>query len=536
MFDYPVQRIVGSLAKSLIHGTLILILAGLVNRILAFYSQIVLMRQIGPESIGLLQIVYPLYILALIISSAGIPLALSKLIAQEAAFHRWERIQKLFFTSLCLVFFLSLLVSILCFGLINLGMDRFVTDNRSLLAFYALLPSILVVAVSSVFRGLFQGLQIMHPPALASIAEQLFRVVCGVSFAIVLLPHGVEWAAWGMAAGITIGEIIGLAALMIFGKLQKSYSLKFLFTIKTRKSVISWLQTIKMLTPLAFPITVTRIIAAGLMFIDSWLITYLLQLSYQDISAATQALGFITGAAAPLVGVPNVVTFPLAMALVPAISNSLASQQMNSVSHRTKEALRLTFLTGLPWAILLYYFGGELCLILFRQESQSFVFQWFAFGAIFLYLQHTLSGLLQGTGKMVSPLFSLVTSSILRYLLLWSFFIFWKLNVAGIAAAYAFSYLAAALMNYYFLQRTVGRTPSILQIIRRPALACIVMVIVVETMYPIVFPYIRDLHSFPASILVALKLSIASMVYFAILLFIKEITCQDLKKVFGFLK
>ncbi|MEM5818682.1 MAG: oligosaccharide flippase family protein, partial [Desulfitobacterium hafniense] len=259
--------------RTFIYGAVILLAANFLNRVLGFIYQYLIMTHIGGEAFGLFNMVFPMYMFALVFTTAGIPLAVSKMISEAVSLQNYSRARSIFRTSLLLLTCSGLVISVALYIISPLLAERFFPDPRVLRLFLICTPAIFVVSVSSAFRGYFQGMQNMLPTALSQICEQLVRVSVGFFSAYTLLPRGIEWAASGLALGMLSGEIIGLFIIILQYKLQK-----------TKKSShqdesLHPIQTMKELFHLAYPVTIGRLFSSGLSTVDAMLIPQRLQLA-----------------------------------------------------------------------------------------------------------------------------------------------------------------------------------------------------------------------------------------------------------------
>jgi stage V sporulation protein B len=162
--------------QSFMKGTLILLAAGIVNRILGFIPRIALPRVIGAEGVGLYQMGYPFLIVILTIITGGIPLALAKLIAEAEAQGNESRIQKLLWSSLAITGSLGIFFTVISISAASWITQHLFTDARVFYTFLWMSPIIILVSVSSVFRGYFQGRQNMIPTAVSQVCETLMRI------------------------------------------------------------------------------------------------------------------------------------------------------------------------------------------------------------------------------------------------------------------------------------------------------------------------------------------------------------------------
>ncbi|HHY61019.1 MAG TPA: oligosaccharide flippase family protein, partial [Clostridia bacterium] len=182
-------------SRSFFRGALVLSLAGLFVKIIGALYKIPLARLIGKEGIGLYQMAYPVYGILLTLSTAGIPVAISILVAEKQAqgdHYGSRRIFRLSFAMLCGFGLLFTLLMVL----LSPWLSRYVfLDERVYYALLAVSPAILLTSISSCFRGYFQGHQTMTPTALSQIIEQLVRVTTVLLLAYLLMPYGLALAA-----------------------------------------------------------------------------------------------------------------------------------------------------------------------------------------------------------------------------------------------------------------------------------------------------------------------------------------------------
>ncbi|MBM7867276.1 oligosaccharide flippase family protein [Heliobacterium gestii] len=442
------------MTTALTYGTLVLLAATLLNRLLSFYNQIVLMKYIGAETVGLFQMIYPVYILLLVAATFGIPVALTKRIAEEAAYSRWGNVRQLMQISLLLLAAGGTLLTLaaLFFS------PALVADDRATAAFWPLLPSILLICFASALRSFCQGMQEMMPTSIASFAEQVVRIVSGLSLALALLPRGAGWAAAGMSWGITLGELCGLLTLLLLSSPLFFSRLKLFWANRRARATIGAAQALRSLWPVAAPVAASRIVSCLIMGLDAYLIPRVLQQSGLTSAEATVAFGSLVGGLVPLIAIPAVFTAPLSVSLVPGIAESWALRQERTVRYRSVKALRLTAVIGWPAAVLLALIGDRFAALFFGLAHMGDTLHILAWGAPFLYLQSTTSGILQGLGMVVFPLFVTVATSLLRIAVFLSFATSPSVGLDGVAFGFTLSNVLAALLHLYWFHQRLGLT------------------------------------------------------------------------------
>ena len=201
--------------NSFIRGALILTIAGIIVKFIGAFSRIYLSRLLGGEGIGLYQMAYPIYLLCLSVSSAGLPVAISIMVAEKNAIHDYVGGQRVFKISLTVLTLTGVFFSIaLFFGASWLIDNNIVRDARAYWSLIALAPAVFCATIVATMRGYFQGLQDMMPTAVSQIVEQLVRVVTMIGLAIILLPKGLESGAAGATLGAAPGALIALFVLL----------------------------------------------------------------------------------------------------------------------------------------------------------------------------------------------------------------------------------------------------------------------------------------------------------------------------------
>ena len=243
-----------------LRGALILTVAGLMVKVIGSVNRILLSRLLGGEGIGLYQMAYPFYLLMLSICSAGVPVAVSIIVAEKVAKDDYAQAHRVFKVTLGLMAAFGLVFSLVLYGsaglLVNSGWIR---DSRAYYALVVLTPAVFFSSILASFRGYFQGYQMMTAPAVSQILEQLIRVMTMIGLAYFLLPYGLEYAAAGAAFGAIPGGLAGLLVLSWFyGRARKQWKEKIDRQIATEEDSIRVIA--KRLFLLAVPVSCANLL------------------------------------------------------------------------------------------------------------------------------------------------------------------------------------------------------------------------------------------------------------------------------------
>lgn len=500
--------------RTFVYGAAILLGANLLNRLLGFAYQYLIMINIGGEAYGLFNMVFPIYMLALVITTAGIPLAIAKMVSEEVSLGRIANAQSIFRLSLWLLSLSGAFVSITLYLLSPYIAQKIFSDPRVMNVFLICTPAIFIVSISSVFRGYFQGLQNMIPTAVSQICEQIIRVGIGYTAALRLLQNGVEWAAAGLALGMLAGELVGLLAIIFqYQKAKPKITSVNSLTFSSR-------QILKKLWNLAYPVTIGRLLSTGLSSLDAIIIPLRLQAAGYSAREAVTLFGQLGGSAFTLLTFPSVFTFALATSLVPAISEAAIRRHFNVVRARSAEAIRLTILLGIPCLIILFYFSRPLTGF-FKSSEIAPILRILALGGIFSYIQQTTTGILQGLGKVQLPVLHSIVAALIRIPALIYLTGLPQWGLRGTAWTYALGYSIAAILNLLAISRYTGMPLDLQRFVLQPVFGGVGMLLVFQFLDPFMNKF---LFGYPFEFLVGI------IVYCTILLFNGGITFGDLKR------
>lgn len=474
--------------QSFLAGALILTLAGLISRILGAMYRIPLSRLIGPEGIGLYEMAYPVYGILLVMSIAGIPVAISKLVAEKMAVGDKLGARQVFRVSLFILTLTGLSCSVLLLWAAPFLANDFLGDSRVYFSIISIAPAILFVTIMSAFRGFYQGLQMMTPTAISQVVEQFIRMITMLFLAYILLPKGVDYSAAGATFGAVTGAVAGLLSLLFIHWQQKKNLSFFIETTKQSSyKRESNLRIAYRIFYFSIPIILGGLAVPLVHMINAILVPVRLQIAGYTMREATNLYGQLTGMAFTLMNFPTIITAALAASLVPAISESFALKRRNLLQFQAQEAIRLTLVISLPAAIGLYTLAKEICQMLFACPSAGIPLQFLAFGTIFLCLHETISAVLQGIGKTSIPVKNLFLGAGLNVVGIFIFTAMPNLAIRGAAISTAGGFMLAAFLDLLAVTRILGISLPLGDLFIKPALSAWIMAVAVRKTYDFFF-------------------------------------------------
>lgn len=466
---------------SFLHGAFVLIAASLVTRVLGFIYRIFLTRLIGAAGMGLFQLVFPLLSLVLTFVTAGLPVAISKLVAEALVQRDRVRVQRILKVSSFVILSMAILFTILMWLFRGFIRTHWLTDVRAYPAYVAMIPVVSVIAVSSIYRGYFQGLQDMAPLAWASILETVVRIGSIWFLAAYFVRYSLPYAAAAAMVGMVFGELAGLVFLMI--SYRRRGRLSVVLADAPNRSLETTRQTLKALLGIAAPVTLSRLIGSVIYAIEPVLVTRALLMAGVLTQNTTSLYGKFSGMAIPLLVFPTVFTGSLAVNLVPSVSEAMAGSERHRVRVRLAQSWRATAIVGFPTSVVLTLFAEPLCRIIFHEPSVGSILAVMAPAGFLLYLQGPLAGILQGLNRAGAAMRNSIIGGIVRLGLYYLLASQPDLGILGVAWAVTLSICLTTVLHFISVYRAVGfavHAPDTAKI----ALAALISLVVMDLLSP----------------------------------------------------
>ena len=508
-------------ASSFVKGAAILGAAGLGVKVIGMFFRVFLTNIIGADGIANYQVAYPYYAWLVVISTAGLPAAISRMVSERVSIGDYRGAHKVFQIALKMLSIIGIISTIAMLLLSNTIADATTISSASL-SLKMIAPSLFFVAIMSAYRGYFQGLQSMTPTALTQIVEQLIKLGAGMALAMLWAPKGIEYGAAGALLGVSISELCALIVIIIIYNRKKT-GIRELRLSSGSAHAPSGRSIIRNLVVIALPVTLAASIMPIVQALDSLLVTNLL--SSIDYSAFNPlepktSFGVLTGAVNTLVNMPAVLSLALCMSLVPAISEARTRKNVIAVGTRTAMGFKLALLIGLPCAIGMYLLAEPIITLLYSRGLTAEeiavgaeLLRIMSLGVLFLTMLQTMSGILQGAGRQFIPLITLLIGAIVKVVLSLTLIRIPELNINGAAISTAACYGIAAILNVIFVIRVTRPNIKPVSGVLMPAISSGVMGIITYLMYKTLLPNLGNTKS--------LLLTIAgAIVVYVVLLFI----------------
>ena len=502
--------------QSLIKGTVILGLATIFARFLGLFFRIPIQALIGDQGIGYYQMSYPLYMTFVALAS-GVPIAMSKLISECNAKNDVHAVKQILRETLMVMIPIGIIVSISMLFFSKGIVKTLKWDFKSYYSFIIISFAPIFVCIMSTFRGFFQGLQNMTYTGVSQIVEQIGRVVCGVLFAFLLLPKGIEYAAGGAALGTVIGGFLGSGYLM-FSYLRVSKHFPKV-NIKNRTRMLP------IIAQAALPVSVGAAVGTVMSLIDSIVVPQRLLTAGYNIEESAVLYGQLTGKAVTLQNIPLALSMALCASLVPIIAEAYSMFRTKELNRRVEMVFKLSFVISIPSFLGLYFLAKPIMGLVFMGDVGGYqILKYISISIPFIIITQTTTSLLQSCGKYLKPVYYLVAGCIVKVVLSYILVANSSVNIYGAVIGTIFGYMTTALLNYLEVSKTLRVKLSIYEILIKPLLASLGMIIVVVFSYNNVYNYtISNGISCLISILVGV------LVFSVLVIMLRVFTFEEIK-------
>ncbi|KGP73913.1 stage V sporulation protein B [Pontibacillus yanchengensis] len=448
--------------QTFLQGTLILIAAGMITRFLGFVNRIVVARIMGEEGVGLYMMAIPTLILVITLTQFGLPVAISKRVAEAEAHGDLLKIKKILVISLVVTGVLSIIFTAGMIFLAPLLAKTLLTDERTLYPLLAISPIVPIVAISSVLRGYFQGRQNMKPQAYSQVIEQVVRITFVALFTKALAPYGVEYAAAGAMFSVVLGELCSLLYMIRMFKMKKR--------IKIRKKFASYLKegrdTLNELLSIALPTTGSRLVGSLSFFLEPILVAQSLAIAGVQTALATKQYGELTGYALPLLMLPTFITHSLSVALVPNISEAGAKKDIKLIHYRIHQAIRLSFASGALATVVLAIFATPILTFMYGHANASRFLIVMAPCFLLLYFQAPLQAALQALDLAKAAMWNSLIGAFVKFAVLLTLATQPEFGIMGVALAIVVGVVLVTFLHLFTLMRAIQFKIPILDVFK----------------------------------------------------------------------
>lgn len=450
--------------NNLLKGTFILTIAGLITRVLGFFYKIYLSRILSTETLGIYQLIFPVYGLCFTLYAGGIQTALSTLIAaQYGKKSKMGRTEKENSTQgissvkkiMQIGFLSSLSIALICSNIVyyfsdfiacNLIHEETCKGSLEILAY--IFP---FCSVTSCINGYYYGRKKAAVPAVTQLLEQIARILFVCIFAIFFGKNNIvltcEIAVWGIVAGEIVSCLFNFFSLIISLYAEK----KTISASGNCKQSSFFL--FRQLMHLAAPLTANRFIINLLHSIEAVLIPYMLKYHGLSNETALSIYGILTGMSMAFILFPSTITNSLSVLLLPSISEAKSKNDYRYIQTATETSIKYTLLIGIFSTGIFLIFGSHMGDLFFHSQLAGDFLIILSWLCPFMYLTTTFGSIINGLGNTYTTFFNSTIGLGIRIGFIC--ILIPKAGMKGYFIGLLISQLAIVFLDYHSLQKDI---------------------------------------------------------------------------------
>jgi len=476
--------------QNYMHGAAILTVGVIIMKILGFFYKIPLGNILGDEGYSMFMGAYSIYYIFFTLATAGLPVALSRLVAEADANGRAKQEEKTFRVALVTFTVIGLVFALIMFCFPNWLAASYLENPDAAPSVRAMAPAILLVCIVSAYRGYCQGNGNMLPTTVDEVLEVFFKVVSGLVIAVLVLraykgsPLALPMGSAGAIFGVSIGSAVSLAYMIVY-KHRHYSALSAPYTggidpndIPDDDELVDpAMKIVKDILSIGIPIATGACIMALLNSVDSKLCMNRLQSAAGFSYREAKVLYGVYGKAQTLFNLPAAFITPLTISIVPAISGALARGDKKTAGTVSEDSLRISAFLAIPMGVGLAVLAKPIMDVLYPGShlAGAGLLRVMGIASFFVCLVLMENAILQASGREKLTMVTLITGGVIKIIINWFLVARRDINIYGAPVGTLCSYCAMAAMDYVFMCRTLSSRPRLLRVFSGPLAASALM-------------------------------------------------------------
>ena len=531
--------------QNFFHGAAILTVGVIIMKLLGFIYKIPLGNILGDEGYSMFTSAYSIYFIFFTLATAGLPVALSRLIAEADANGRAKQEEKTFRVALATFAVIGVIFALILFLFPEWLAAKYLENPDAALSIKAMAPSILLVCLVSAYRGYCQGNGNMIPTTVDEVLEVLFKVISGLILASCLLKagYGKPVGSAGAILGVSIGSVISLLYMIIYKRRHYS-ELSAPYTAGIHDpndtpdddEVVdpAW-KIVKDILSIGIPIAFGACIMAILNSVDSKLCMNRLQSAAGFSYYQAKVLYGVYGKAQTLFNLPAAFITPLTIAIVPEISGAIAKGANAAARKTSADAMRISAVISLPMGVGLTVLAYPIMNVLYPNSNAAGPGLLAIMGAASFFVCTVLmeNAILQASGHEKLTMVTMISGGLVKIIVNWFLVAQRSINIYGAPVGTLVSYVVMALMNYIFICVSLKYRPKLFGIFARPLAASVLMGAAAWAIYGLCARFIGAVSWSRIALCMLAAIAVAVIVYLVSTIALRSITKEDMKLIPG---
>lgn len=530
--------------QNYMHGAAILTVGVVIMKILGFIYKIPLGNILGDEGFSMFTSAYNIYYVFFTLATAGLPVALSRLVAEADANGRAKQEEKTFRVALVTFFVIGTVFALILWCFPNWLADNYLENPDAAPSIRAMAPSILLVCLVSAYRGYCQGNGNMLPTTVDEVLEVLFKVISGLILASVIMHMGLgkPAASAGAIFGVSIGSVVSLLYMVVYKR--KNYSIlaapytggrAYNDIPEDDDEVDPALTIVRRIMTIGIPIALGACIMSLLNSMDSKLCMNRLQSAAGFSYYEAKVLYGVYGKAMTLFNLPAAFITPLTISIVPAISGAFARGHRAEAMKTAEDSMRISAAIALPMGVGLAVMSKPIMDLLYPNSNAAGpgLLSVMGIASFFVCLVLMENAVLQASGKERLTMLTLISGGVIKIVVNWFLVAQPGINIYGAPVGTLVSYFLMAAMDFVFLCVTLRQTPRMLRIFAGPVGASLLMGLSAWAVYGLAGRFLNTGSYLGLAAAAGLAILAAVVVYLVSVIAMRVITKEDMSLIPG---
>ena len=458
--------------QNFMHGAAILTVGVVIMKLLGAIYKVPLGNILGDYGYGIFLATYNVYNIFFTLSTAGLPVALSRLIAEADARGQESLKEKTFRAAIVTFAAIGMVFSLIMFFGNQWLATAYLVKPDAALSVRAMAPAILLVCLVSAYRGYCQGNGNMIPTTVDEVLEVLFKVISGLAISAMLVHagRGLPEASAGAILGVSIGSVISLGYMIVYkhrnyrrmsvGEEVKDSGLKIAGTI----------------LKIGIPISLGASIMAILSSLDPGICHSRLAAAGFSEHEAGVLFG-VYGKVQTLFNLPAAFMTPLTIAIVPAVAGAIAKGNRREAEKTSEDAMRMASVISMPMGVGLAVLAFPIVNVLYPNSHSAGpgLLRIMGVASFFVCIVLMENAILQASGKERLPMIALITGSLVKIAVNWVIIAIPSINIYGAPVGTLIGYFCMAALDYIFIRRALNQNPNLLKAFGKPFFCSLAM-------------------------------------------------------------
>ena len=515
--------------QNYLHGAAIMVGTTVIVKIAAFFYKLPLgsMKLLGDEGFAHFMVAYNIYSFFLTLATAGFPVALSRMISEADTLDRPAQVQRIFRTAAGTLAVIGGFFTLLML-LFNRQLAAMMGNVDAAPSILALAPAVVIVCLTSAYRGYCQGRGNMIPTAFGQVIEEVGKLVVGLTLAYLLIRahKPLPVASAGAIFGVTAGAVGALIYMMLYKR--RNYPARPYGTadIPDSRDTI-----VRSFLRIGIPIAIGSSVLSLINLLDNALCLNRLQSAAGFVEKSARELYGVYGKAQTFYNLPSYFITPLTLSIVPAIVGHLTRGNRAEAGELAESSLRISALVTMPMAVGLFVLADPVFRVIYWGSNPAGpkLLKLLAIASFFVCMSMMCNAILQASGKEKLPIVSTAVGGVVKIAVNWVLVGTAAINIQGAPVGSICCFAIICILDYIFLCRTLGSSPRLGRVLGAPLLSSLAMGVAAWAVYGLARIPLRGMNERLAmAVAMIVAIAAAVVVYVVMIGLTRAVTMEDM--------